>query len=111
MLNIKTSSLTDADIIGALSTLANECFPAMNLANAFAGSESRCWEIVRSVGAKNLMIEALRRDIDLNKIKGNVDDQPLKNAPWAKEMLPADFSYTDYLKSTQPQTENTTMTR
>lgn len=109
MLNIKTSSLTDADIIGALSTLANECFPAMNFANAFAGSNSRCWEIVRGVGAKNLMAEALHRNIDVNIIKGNVDDHPLKNASWAKDILPANFSYADYLKSTQPQTENATM--
>jgi hypothetical protein len=109
---IKTSSLSDAEIIDALSTLANECFPAMNFANAFAGSSSRCWDIVRGVGAKDLLAEALHRDLAVNKIKGNVDDSLLKNAPWAKHILPAEFSYADYLKSThtQPQAENATMT-
>lgn len=100
MSNQNLEQLSDKEITEALSTLANECFPAMSVANSLSGKKDKNWMIIRQFSGIDLINEAQSRGIRTDKIIGNVDEKPLAEALWAKEHIKnTSFSYSDYLNS------------
>jgi ribulose 1,5-bisphosphate carboxylase large subunit-like protein len=66
----------DEDLMQAIRIMISECFTAMNIANALAGSQTKPWKIVRSASLIELVKEAVSRKISLRELKSAVDNKP-----------------------------------
>lgn len=79
-------SYPDSILLDAIKTVISECFRAMLIANAFAGSRSDKWDIIHNYTVDGIFNEAKRRHLQLQGIKMAVGEDTIENT-WAKKYL------------------------
>ena len=76
--------ISDEAVIKALQLRCSQVYPALALANAFAGADTDEWWLVHNHSLPELLAEADRRQITLDQISGcmpDIDPPLLVNCP------------------------------
>jgi len=55
--------ITDAELLKAIKIRQSETFPALNIANAFAGAQTIEWQLIRKYSLNDLLAEANQRGL------------------------------------------------
>lgn len=71
---IIATPVKDNDLKKAIELKCSECYAAMAIANAFGGSQSAEWILVRKFTLADLIAEANRRGLDMAEWKTAVDN-------------------------------------
>ena len=72
--------ISDSAVVEAVQIRCSRVFPALNIANAFAGAETDAWWAIRTYSLVELLAEADRRGISFAGVKSAVpggDTDPL----------------------------------
>ncbi len=79
--------ITDRELLEAVCIRCSICFPAMNIANALGGSQSRVWKVVRKFKLDELVREMTARNLLPTNLKEAVGDRRLVDIPSYQEAM------------------------
>lgn len=67
--------ILDSDIQDAIEIRCSECYPAMAIANAFAGTKTVSWQLLDKYSFSELIAEARQRSLPIDTWHAAVDTQ------------------------------------
>ena len=78
----------DYNLRKAVELRISACFLAMNMANAFGGTEDLTWKLVRNSTLIELVEECIARKMPIFDFKGAVDHTPFKETKAFQHLKP-----------------------